>query len=178
MTFLFITDKYFPNPSINALCTQKIIDSLCLDGHKVDIITYKNLGVKSITMYNKTRVYYVRPDIKTSLKYYSQNHSESRISLLADKASKMLNRIKRLLLLPFFPLSSLTVVYRIIRCASKLVHINHYDVIISVYQPFEGTFASMFLKKKHPEIFWCVYNLDTYRNLRFRSIEKFTNRIN
>lgn len=172
MRVLVLTDKYFPIPHANAICVQKIIDELIEKGCDVDVIAHKDSGIEGPKRYHSSDVYYVQPDIRNRLFYYSSNFPNRKRSSAYKNVAIGMNRIKKLLMFPFFPVYSFNFPMRLFRKIEKLNRENKYDLIISIYAPFDNLMAGYWFKKRHSNIAWIVYALDTIVDNRYPFLEK------
>ena len=172
MNILILTDKYFPTPLANSICAQNIADAFINSGHNVDILAYRDSGIIGKKSYNGCNVTYITPDLRTRLFYYSKNFPNGRFSKIAESVAKLFNRAKKFIMLPLFPMYSfyfpLGIYQRIIKMHIK----RKYDLIVSVFTPFDSAVAGYWFKKRYPKIKWCLYSLDTFINQRYSFLNK------
>lgn len=166
MKILFITDKYWPRPLANAICMQNIADSFTDAGHSVDILAYEEEGVETPEEHNGSRVFTVKPSRQLRLLNNARNFPDASDAKASMNKGLRLSRIKHALLLPWFPLSSLSAPRRMENKIEELYEDNQYDMVVSVFSPFDAAVSGFRFKRKHPECFWCLYTLDTFVNLR------------
>lgn len=172
MNILILTDKYFPTPLANSICAQNIADVLINSGHKVDILAYRDSGIIGEKSYNGCNVTYITPDLRTRLFYYSKNFPNGRFSKIAESVAKLFNRAKKLIMLPLFPMYSFYFPLRIYQRIIKMHIKRKYDLIVSVFTPFDSAVAGYWFKKRYPKIKWCLYSLDTFINQRYSFLNK------
>lgn len=176
MKILIITDKYYPKPLANAVCVQKIADCFIRMGHNVDILAYKDTMVKGENIHNNCKVYYITPDIRNRLYNYAFNFPDSPYAKPFQAIATFMNRLGKLIMLPFSPLYSVGFPLRLKQRIEKLHKAKNYDLIISVYQPFEAALAGYWFKKSHNDIPFCLYTLDTFINQKYSFLAKKSNR--
>lgn len=165
-------DKYYPKPLANAICSQNIVDSLIKKGNIVDVLTYKDSGVKVNSPNKNVKVYTVRPDLRVRLYYYAKNYQNSKKAKVCEKIATFLNRTRKLINIHFFPLYSISFPIRIFKSIEKLNQTNNYDLIISTYSSFENALGAMWFKRKNKKIKWILYTLDTFINYRHKFLNK------
>lgn len=161
MKVLIATDKYYPRALANAICAQALGESFAAAGHQVEMLIFKDSGIEPPKTWNGLKVHSIRPDLRHRLFYFKENFPSHRYARLAGRTASVLSKTKKLLLLPFEPLSSLRFPYRIMRKMEDLDAQMHYDLIISVFVPFETLLAGKWFKKRHPDRKWCIYLLDS-----------------
>ena len=166
MKILFLTDKYWPKPLANAICAQNIADSFIESGHSVDILAYSEEGIQTPKEHNGVRVFTVKPSRQLRLINYARNFPDSPDANHCMKKGLRLSRIKHAALLPWFPLSSISAPKRMEEKVEELYGKYQYDIVVSVFSPFEAAVSGLRFKRKHPECFWALYTLDTFVNLR------------
>lgn len=167
MKTLVITDKYFPKAHANSICIQNVIEKLQEMGHECDVLAYRDTGIKSIKEYHGISVKYIKPDFRTRLFYYTENKPNAKFVKLADFLAISLNRLKKMIMLPFFPLYSISCPKRIFKKAMEMHRANNYDMVISVYCPFDAVLGAYWFKKKNEKVKWCIYSVDTFINYRY-----------
>ena len=176
MKILIITDKYFPKPLANAICMQKVADSFIQMGHNVDILAYRDTKIKGEDTYNNCKIYYITPDIRNRLYNYSFNFPDSPYAKMFQKLATYMNRLGKVIMFPFFPVYSFGFPLRLKHRIEKLYRKEKYDLIISVYQPFEAALAGYWFKKAHKDISFCLYTLDTFINQKYSFLARNSNR--
>lgn len=166
MRILIVTDKYFPKALANAICAQNIAEVYASQGHDVQIIAYEDAGIKIPETYHGISVHAVKTDLRLRLFYYASNFPKEKYAPLARSVASFLSKTRKLLLLPWNPLYSLSFPYRILRKMEMLHQQSPFDLVISVYASFENALSGMWFKNRHPECQWCLYTLDTFVNQR------------
>lgn len=172
MKILILTDKYYPRPLANAVCAQSIANQLNKMGHIVNILAFKDTGIRNVNPNPKIPVYYIKPDYRLRLRYYVANFSNGRFVKVAAAIYIAMNRIKKIIYMPFFPLYSIYFPYRINRLIEKINFKRNYDIIISTFGPLENSIACFNFKKKHKKILWIVYSVDGFINHRHKFLTK------
>ena len=176
MKILIITDKYYPKPLANAICVQKVADCFIRVGHSVDILAYRDTKIKGEGVYNNCNVYYITPDIRNRLYNYAFNFPDSPYAKPFQTIATFMNRLGKLIMLPFTPLYSFGFPLRLKYKIEQLHKTEKYDLIISVFQPFEAALAGYWFKKSHRDTPLCLYTLDTFINQKYSFLTKLPNR--
>ena len=163
MKILYISDKYYLKAQATVICAQNVIDQLIKEGHQVDVIAYEDTGMERTSILNSSKIYYVKPDIRKRLEFYSYNFPNSKLAKPFKNISVALNRIHKIMLIPWYPLYNISFPLKILNLCEKLNAREHYDAVISLYWPFESALAGYWFKMKHPEIQWIMYVIDPIR---------------
>ena len=159
---MIITDKYYPQALANAICAQALGEAFVAGGHQVQMLIFKDSGIEPPKTFNGIKVHSVRPDLRYRLFYFYTNFPKHRYAGLAHCTANFLAKIKKILLFPLNPLYSLSFPRRLLRKMESLDEKEHYNLIISVFSPFEAALAGMWFKKRHPDHKWCLYMLDSF----------------
>lgn len=131
-------------------------------GHKVFVCAYSS-GDNPQSMYDIQFSY-----IKTSLARFFLNKSSSTsgfLSFLLAFFGKIINRLRRFFLLPFYPVVSFSTPLRFRKTFSKVIKDNHIDIVISVIAPDETLYAGYLIKKRFPDVKWIAYYIDAGSNI-------------
>lgn len=166
---LVITDKYYPRPYANALCAQELIRAFQKRGFEIDIIAFQDSGIEMPRVYEGSDIYPVQPDWRLKLFYYAENFPQKALAKICKLGAHFFSKSKAIFLLPWTPLYSFSFPRRIYHLMERLQTENHYDVVISILNPFEGTYAAMKFKQKHQDIPFIIYAVDTIEKSRFHS---------
>lgn len=166
MKILFLVDKYYPKPLANSICAQELV-KLCTDrGHEVHVLAYTDTGIQGVERRDGAKVFYVAPDFRMQMFYYGKNFPGKPLADLLYKAAGFLSKSKKMFLIKYEPFYSFTAPLRIRKRIENLYSRYHYDLIVSVYSPFDSALAMYWLKKKGLECKWCIYALDPFFNPR------------
>lgn len=159
MKILLVTDKYYPKPYANAVCAQNLIDEFIRKGHSVDVLAHTDSGIETPTTWNGANVYTIKPDLRLQLFYYSDNFV-GRKSKLARFVASFFSKTRKLFLISWIPFYSFSFPRRIKKMIGKLHEKNKYELIITMFQPFDGVYGMYLLKKSGLEIPWVIYSVD------------------
>lgn len=159
MKILFITDKYYPKPYANAVCAQNLMNEYIAQGHSVDAIFYKDAGIDSPTTWNGVRTFSIVPDLRLQLFYYADNFNTPKARVARIMAS-ILSKIKGIFLIPYRPFYSWSFPNRIAKLIKELHEKESYDLIVTMFHPFDGVYALYKLKNKGFSVPWVVYSVD------------------
>lgn len=161
--FIYLTDYYHPAPTSIGICGDAIIKELIKDGNHVDVVCFGDkTNYKEQELSPGLRVFHVKDRIWELM-------SRSKKSFMV-KSGSIICRMSQLLMIYFFPMTSVSVPIRYLRMVSKLCEMNSYDEIVSSYAPFEACWAAYKQKMKSPSLKWSIYILDTFTN---RGASKF-----
>ena len=164
MKILFLTDTWFPNMTTNAICVKNISKELLEQGNDVYICAYGDSSCPEEK--DNIRFSYIRPSIARRLLNLAQYKYKRGIKAkLCSSAGKTINRIRRGLLIPFYPIASFNVPLRWLHKFSYLNSKLKIDTIISVVAPDESLYAGYKIKKKYPNVKWIVYYIDSGTNI-------------
>ncbi|MFW7374244.1 hypothetical protein [Vagococcus fluvialis] len=144
--YLFVLGTYYPNPSANGICVDKIIKRLESDGDSCIVLSLKDDTVNFQNDFSKTKMYFLK---NTNL----QN-------------GKILNSlffvIKRLILIPIWPIISPRLVFNYYKSIIKIIEDEKVDNVILVHKPMDTIVAGYFVKKKYNTIKFYHYYLDSF----------------
>lgn len=172
MKVLFITDKYYPRPLANAVCAQSLAKSFWDAGIETHMLAFQDSGIPFPKGNDGIPSFSVMPDFRQRLFYYANNFPNTASAKIAGVAGSLLSKSKKALLYHWYPLYSLSFPYRIYKKIESLNKKNHYDIVISVNNPFDGTIAGLWFKRRHSNIKWVVYNLDTIGREQYLTPQK------
>lgn len=161
MKILFVIDKYYPRPYANALCAQELIRAFQKRGFEIDIIAFQDSGIEMPKQYEKANVYGIKPDLRLRLFYYADNFSSSGLAKIAKVVAHFVSKTKGIIMLPFWPLQSCSFPVRILNKIEALYRHKHYDAIVSIFGPFEGSLAVTKFKQKHANVPCAIYAVDS-----------------
>ena len=160
MRLLVLTDKYYPKP--NAVCAQELIRSWNHCGHQVDVLAYADYdGTPS--EWEKNRVFYVKPDLRLRLFYFSDTYKNTKKGKLAIFFANLFSKVRGGMLLPWQPFYSFSFPNRIYKEMSKLHTENKYDAIVAMLNPLDSCIAANRFKKKYKNIPYIVFSVDTLK---------------
>lgn len=145
MNILFILDYYLPKASANGVCVEKLVNQFAKSGDQVSVLAFHQAD--ECMEQEKNRIYYCC--------------NEQQDKMPVSWAMPFIYYIKWLLpsKKPVYERKAVT--DEIIRKADEIINANHIDTVICVHLPIESLLAGIELKKKHPEVCFVAYALDS-----------------
>jgi glycosyltransferase involved in cell wall biosynthesis len=160
---LVVCDFYYPDATAIGVCAHKVAKNLCDRGNEVHVLCFGSKKDRNITEYEGIKVHHITKRIEDRLSDYAGSHKN-----LTGKLARLLSilkiRIWQIIWFPFFRMASILVPLRFYSKINKLYEYYSYDMIISTYNPFEGMLAGYWFRKKHPNVLFVLYILDTLSN--------------
>ncbi len=153
---LFVCGRYFPKASPNSICIKNIIDEMQDKSNNIRILCYRD-GLQDNSAIAQTKV--SRGLVQSAL--YRLEDKEGTAARVAYKFFNILQKIKQIPFIFCWPLSDPLVTIREIRAAEKMYREEKYDTLVAVYMPLSSLITGYVLKRKHPEIRWIAYFLDS-----------------
>lgn len=157
---LLVCDFYFPNASSIGVCTHKVAKALQLSGNDVHVLAFGDRREGMQGEYDGISYTCIKKRFHERCLAFSERVGGI-IGRLLCILGKLKCRIWQLLWFPLFRMDSLSVPLRYLHFIKKLHNQYCYDMIVATYNPFEGMLASYWFKKKHPEVLFCLYVLDS-----------------
>lgn len=171
-SILIMNDSYYPNPSPNGICTEKIAKEMKKNNYNVEIITKKNIfnqgSYEKIMGINVSRL---------NLGIFS--------NLLLLSESKNINVLRKILLFIFkikgallgliWPVLSPAMIVKYYLKADDLIKNKDIDTVICVYKQIEAVLAGLILKLKYPKLKLVIYTLDSISGSHIPTILKNKN---
>lgn len=173
MNILFLTDTCFSAATPNAICTMNVAEELVKLGHAVFFIAYSS--EQTPPHYNGFTFYYIKPSFARIMLNISKKKKS--FSSLFGFIGITANRLRRLLLLPFYPIVSFSVPIKYRNKYSEVIRCNRIDTVVSVIAPDETLLAGHLIKKRFPEIKFVTYYLDCGTNINQGSSFVFLKKI-
>ncbi len=161
---LIMMGSYFPKPMANGICTHQIALELKKNGYDVHVICFNKSGDLREDSYDGIKIHRVKMRLFFKMLFYSENIINTLRGKCIYKIAMIINKIKKLIYAPFYPMTSPIFIYRYYKLAKRLHKENNFDIIISVYNPLEALIAGSMMKKKYKEINFAIYILDTLSN--------------
>lgn len=153
---LFVGGRYFPKASPNSICIKNIIDELPEEQYRIHLLCYKD-GLDDDSKENITKI--------------SRGFIQSSLYKLEEKKGKFYQGLIRFLIIlqkmkqiPFkfiWPWCDPIITLREVRAAEKIYQQRQYDTIIAVHMPLSSLIVGHMIKKRHPEIHFIAYFLDS-----------------
>ena len=110
--------------------------------------------------------------MRQCLYYYAKNVPNRNKERIAEGAAKLKKKKKKFVMMPFFPMYSFDFPRRIYHQIIRLHNKRNYDLVVSVFSPFDSTVAGYWFKKKYQGVKWCLYSLDTFINQRYNFLNQ------
>lgn len=156
MNIMVLVGQYHPRMSANGVCIDEIIRCWKEWGHSVDVICFGKSTIKDAYP-EKEQVHTIRAiDLMQTEKPY--------VLGLKRRWCMLKRKISILMGIPFwpvrFPLQSL----RYYKIASEIIKTKRIDQVVSTVKPIESMVSAYYIKRRHPDIKWIIYELDTFIN--------------
>jgi hypothetical protein len=156
--------SYFPKPMANGICVHQIALALKESEYEVHVICFDKKGDEKEDIFEGIFIHRVKTRLFFKLRYYAEDNIESLRGKLVYKLAMLLNKLKKIMYLPLYPMTSPVFIYRYYKLATNL-HKNHkFSMVFSVYNPFEAVVAGMMLKRQFNKVKYVIYSLDTLTN--------------
>lgn len=152
---LVLMGRYYPKASPNSICMQRVMDALGADC-EFSVICYDD-GLKTET---DIPVKKIKRGVVRSLIYKYEEASRPRERKLLRALSAAAS-IKQLPFLLVWPWTDPIVTARTIMAAEKLCQDARFDMVIAVHMPISNLIAAHRLKKRHKELKYVAYFLDS-----------------
>lgn len=156
---LLLTDFYYPNPSANGICIEKIADSLMKKGHKVYIVAFgigkekKHETIKGAEIYR----------VKAPLFYQARENNKGKgLSKFLFTICRIFRYMSIVVFLYKYPLIHPLFANKYAACVKKIARKEHIDRIIAEYVPIEAVYAGIKAKEANKEMALNVYVVDTF----------------
>ena len=159
---LFLSGGYYPETTPNGVCLRMVALQLLRQGHEVHIVCQgEHEGTAEDCIHEGIHLHYIKPNLFLRLRRYGESNPQKLSGRISYVVAMLLNKLQKVLLLPWYPLNhpySLNLFYQ---RAVKLQDENHFDRIIGLYCPLEATYAAVKLKNKFSSLKVGVYVLDS-----------------
>lgn len=154
---LFLLGRYYPRPSPNSICAEKIIDKLLEQGCRVTCISYEDFRK---TEPSGVEVYKVNRGLLASLLYKLEGRQGAAPRLL-QKLVSLLSKLKQLPFLLSWPWNDPVYTSRVWRLAKKLHRQKAFDAVVAVHMPLSSLIVAHKMKQEFPDINYIAYFLDS-----------------
>ena len=161
---LIMTDAFLPKALANGICVHQIAKSLIEMGYEVHIISYKKKGESKYEIIDQIKIHRVKQRLFFALRLYGEENANSFLGKIAYNLAMVINKVKKLIYISHYPMTSVIFTLRYYFKAKKLHKEHNIDLIISVYNPIESYAAGILLKRKFPNIKLVLYVLDSLTN--------------
>lgn len=160
-SILIIVESYYPKPFPNEVCVHNVALELKKMGYDVHIIGYKKNGYMKESKYEGIKIHNIKPRLFQKLRDYGEDNIAKIRGKVVYKIAKWINKIKKLMYIPIFPLTSPVNVLRYYHKAYELYKEYKFDCVIATYHPTEALLAGILLKRKIKTIKYGAYILDS-----------------
>lgn len=130
------------------------------NGWKIWVNAFKSEKAQKTSNENDIHTSYTRPALARWMITISQATSHHFLSLLLSKGGIFVNRICRMVVLPFYPIVSPCFSWRWVRSAIQQIDKNDISVLVSVNAPLDSIFTGYLIKLKRPNLIWIAYYID------------------
>jgi hypothetical protein len=159
-----MTDFYLPKPLANGICIHQIALTLKEMGYEIHISSFKMDRQLEEENYEGIYIHRVKPRLFFKLRSYGEDNVKSLMGQISYKLAMFINKFKKILYLPFYPITSPLFIWRYYRRVNLLHRKYKFDTIISVYNPIEALVCGFMMKKKYNSVKWGIYVLDSLSN--------------
>lgn len=156
---LLMTDFYYPNPSANGICVEKLAQSMISMGHKVSVLAY---GIGKDAEYQTIdgiEIFKVRAPLFYQVR--EMNKGRGFLNVLFQ-IFRFFRFLRIALFLPIYPMIYPAFAIKYKNMAIKIVEKNNIDLVVAEYIPIEALFAGEKVKTLFPNILFQVYVVDTF----------------
>ena len=174
MKYLFVVDRYYPKPYINSVCAQNVIDELTTKGNEVVVLCFLDEDNEKYESFRGNKIYYVKPDARLKYFYKSDNLAGTKKGKIYWNIAKFLSLSKKIFTFAYDPFYSFSFPRRIKKKILSIIYNESIDCVVTMFQPFDGTYAMYQLKKENKvgNIPWIVYTVDNTENQKIKKLLK------
>ena len=133
-------------------------------GYGVHVICFNKKGNLEEDYFEGISIHRVKMRLFFKLRFYAEENIEHWYGKAIYRVAMLLNKIKKILYLPFYPLTSPIVALRYFSKANELMKKQNFNMVISVYNPLETLIAGAMIKRRNKDIKFGMYVLDTLTN--------------
>ena len=170
---LIMTDAFLPKALANGICVHQISLKLIDMGYEVHIIAYKKKSESKSETIDQINIHRVRQRLFFRLRLYGEENANSFLGRISYNLAMVINKIKKLIYIKNYPMTSIVFTLRYYFKAKKLHTKYHFDLTISVYNPIESYIAGVLLKRKFTSMILVLYVLDSLTN---NGLTRFTSK--
>ena len=154
-TALFIGGS--DNSSANTICISNMAKEMVSRGYRVFIVSAGKEYVRKPNDLNGIEVWQVPDSFYTSFARYSKTHP----SLFNKTLCQIIQIFRHILLLPFYPITSLSRTRKVLNRSKELVEKNDIHLIIATFNSYENIYSGLMIKKMYGDRVRVVsYHLD------------------
>lgn len=161
---LIMVGTYYPKPLANGICTHQIALALQKKGYEIHIICIGSDEFQEDIIKDGFFIYPVKPRLFHKLRALGEKDIDSKKGKIYYNIAMMLNKIKKLIFIGFYPMTSPLFIWRYYNLGHKLHKEQGFDAVLSVYNPLEAIVAGSLLKKRYKDLKLIHYFLDSLTN--------------
>lgn len=164
MKILFMVDYWVPKATTNAVCAKNIAQELMKKENEVYVCAFDS-GKQNDLNDNGIKVSFIKPTLARRFLNMSKETKNKYCAKLYKVIGLSLNRVRRFILFPIYPIVSLSLAYRWSKKITKMIKKYNIDCVISVISPDDSLYTGYLCKKANPSVVWIPYYLDNGSNL-------------
>lgn len=161
---LFLTDRWCPNATANAVCINNIAQVLIRDGWTVYVSAISDGDIIS-TVIDGIHVETIKTSIHKRLLRKAEECKGTLIPLFIKKIAKLLYFAKRMFLIPIYPVGAPLFARKWGKVICQLIDQYEIDLLISVNAPEESVYTGYLVKRANSDIKWGIYYIDSGTNV-------------
>ncbi|MGF7057752.1 hypothetical protein [Brassicibacter mesophilus] len=161
---MIMAGSYYPKPMANGICVHQIALALKKIGYEVHIICFNKKGDKKEEEFEGVFIHRVKMRLFFKMRFYAEDQIDTWHGKLIYRTAMLLNKFKKILYLPLYPMTSPLFIYRYYIRSKEIHKEQNFDMILSVYNPLEALVAGTMMKKRYKDIKLGLYVLDSLTN--------------
>lgn len=157
---LFLFGGYYPAPSANGLCCEKIMHCLCDNDYNVSCIVNRNINTQKKEENGNIKIYRISNTAKEKCRelfFAEKSYIKKKIYAFFIR---IINAYAQILYTPLFPMNSPIKVIKYIIQSKKIIKKQGVHLLVSVNMPADAAIAGAYIKKIYPNIKSVAYFLD------------------
>lgn len=164
MKILFMVDYWVPKATTNSICVKNIAQELMKNSNDIYVCAFNNKKQKDIVD-NGIKVSFIKPTLARIFLNMSKETKNKYWARFYKLIGLILNRVRRIILFPLYPIVSLNLSYRWSKKITKMIKKYNIDCVVSVIAPDDSLYAGYLCKKANPSVIWIPYYIDNGSNL-------------
>ncbi len=157
---VLMAGMFHPQYSANGICVKNVADEFVKRGHKVSCICNEYGNEPYDDTIDGINVYRITHRLYDRISQWCACNKENKITPFVIKFNTVFNKLKLLIMSPFWPLVAPLYTYRFYSKAKELYKKEKYDVLVCAYTPIDTALAGSFIKKKYNKVTFIPYYLD------------------
>lgn len=157
---LFLTDMWSPQATANSVCVKNIANVLKRRNWEVYVDAFEGKTGQQSEVIDGIFVEYTRPGLSRQLLTRAKFIDDSIKKRIMITLGVWLNRVIRILNLPYYPVADSLFVKRWSDQVIKRIQKDDIDIVISVNAPTDSIAAGYLVKRKCPKVKWVAYYID------------------